>query len=333
MSIENYGQGFVASPTEKGSEEREILETTEKELKLQESLEKWINGVNPELQERAEHFGLGKTFVEEARNDVKNSLREDLARITVPEFLKDLKGKSCKTTENLMEEKDKPGILSLIDRLSEREILDLLNRKLDGNITPEEKKMLDIFSYAEKKEELGTHDFRNGRIGVSLLNSGSLQEYTSTLMHEFTHKALSNLAPEAVRKKEISFYGLRGVKEIMGDDWVKQDNSPAVKTQSLFFKSLLAIDESFAHRVEKYYGREREPSYNAYRDKTNPQLFKEVYSMIDAVAAGKSLAEFDHFAAHIYSFFAEKWDKKLSQKDLEKISRSTVEEINKFKEK
>lgn len=315
-------------------ETKEIFETTEKEIRLQGTLEKWVGETDAELRQRAEHFGLEESVVKEIRDNLERSFQKDLTIIATPESIKELKEASSETIANLSDKENKSELKSLLDQLSEKDILDLLNRKLEGEVTPEEKTILDIFSYVKKGEKLGIHDPLSGKIEVSLLNSKSLKEYTRTLMHEFTHKALSSLTPETT-KQQIGAGMTRASEEFQGVEKTRKEMTTTEKAQDLFFKNLLAINESLAHRVEEYYGAKHEPQYIAYRNKNKipPGLFERIYSRIDTAAAGKSLKKFDHFAAHIYSFFANKWDENLSQKDLEKAAMSTIEEINKFKEK
>jgi len=332
MSFEQPPQ-FKQTPEMKPEETKEIFETTEKEIKLRDTIEKWVDKSGSGIQERAEHFGLGKQAVEEVKENLGRSFQKDLLTITTDDGIKELKEASSKTVNNLIEQEDKTGLKNSLDQLSKKDILDLLNRKLEGGVSLEEKKILDIFSYVEKGEKLGTHDPRSGEIEVSLLNAKNLKEYTGTLHHEFTHKALSGLMPEAVKEKMISIGVTGALEKSFGEEQIKKDKTPTEKTQGLFFNTLSAIDESLAHRVGKYYTEEHEPQYGAYKEKIHPGIFERVYSQIDFVATGKSIADFDKFAAHIYSFFVNKWDKDLSQKDLEKIIVSTVGEINKFKKK
>jgi hypothetical protein len=311
-------------------ETKEILETTEKEIRLRATLEKWTEETGTNLRQRAEHFGLGESVVNEIQKDIKESFQKDFYAVITQEGIEKLKEASSKTISNLTNKENKSGLQTLLEKLSKKDIIDLLNRKLEGEVAPEEKEMLDIFSYVEKGERLGVHDPTSGKIEISLLNSKNLEEYTCTLMHEFTHKALSGLVPETT-KEEIKVGGMKALARSLGLEKKRGEMTANENAQDLFFQTLIAINESLAHRVEEYYGAKHEPQYAAYRNKTHPGLFEKVYAQIDAAATGRSLAEFDHFAAHIYSVFANKWRGNLSQEDLKKAVISVMEEINKFK--
>ena len=151
-----------------------------------------------------------------------------------------------------------------------------------------------------------------------------------TLMHEFTHKALSEMVPE-ITKKETSFSIIKRLRQATGEIKGRKDMTDKERTQDLFFQNLIAINESLAYLAGKYYGSEKEPPYNSYLDKTHPGLFKRIYDQINVATDGRSLTDFDHFAARLYSSFANSWKEDMSQEDLKEIVISTMKEINKFK--
>lgn len=318
-------------------EVNEMFETLEKKYKLEETLKKWIEETGADLRQRAERLGLKESVVEEIQKNLERSFEKDLRTVNTSESLEKLKENSSKTIANLIEteQEDKPILKNLLDRLSKKDIFDLLDRKLKGEATPEEEKILDTFSYTDTgKKILGTHDIFSGEIEIFLLNPEDLKKYNATLGHEFTHKALSNLMPEKVREKMISLRFIKTFEEeFRKTSGEKIEKTPAEKAQRWFFHILLAINESLAHRAEKYYGAKREPSYLAYRDKIHPGIFKDLYSQVDAAVTGKPLAEFDHFAAHIYSFFVNKWSENLSPEDVNEAAISVIKEIKKFKGK
>jgi hypothetical protein len=218
----------------------------------------------------------------------------------------------------------------LIERISKKDVVDHLSRKLTKEISTEEEMILDIFSYVNEKGSLGTYDQRSGKIDISLFNSKNLKEYMGTLMHEFTHKALSEMVPE-ITKKEISFSIVKELRQATGEIKGRKDMTDKERTQDLFFQNLVAINESLAYLAEKYYGSKKEPPYNFYLNKTHPGLFKRIYDQISVATEGKSLTAFDYFAARLYGSFANSWKEDMSQEDLKEIVISTMKEINKFK--
>lgn len=308
-------EGVGNSGKEWTEEQREVFE---KELKLKETWGKWIKEICPVIQQRAKCYGLEESVVAEIEGNLEKSFREELQTVTIPKKMKKLRRESFKAIDNLVGEVNRPELKNLLGQLSKKDILDLLNRKLEGKITSEEKKILDIFSDVNSGGAAGRCDPFSGEIEIYLLNSSNLQGCMAMLMHEFTHKGLSNLEPKEVGKRKISMM-LR--------------EPPKEKKSKIFWGVLLAVDESLANRVQKYYTPTRgEPPYDKYKNKIDPEIFKEFYTCIDAAAAGKSIEQFDNFAAHTYVFFANKWKKDLSPEDIQKAIASTIEEINKFKE-
>lgn len=349
----------------------EELEEIEKEIELEENLKNWIKESKSMLQQRAKHFGMPKLVVREIQNNLEESFEADLHTIIDENKREQLRKDSLQylkkadsltklteklieiTKENLKKEKDKSKmeemkkeleefeeetqkleeVKILFNQFSKKYLLDLLNRKLKEEVTPTEKKMLDIFSEVRKEGIVGSYDSFSEKIEISLLNSKDFKEYTGTLMHEFTHKALASLLPEITHKKKGN-----EISRILREKYIKDKREIKEITEegrvgNLFFDFLLAINESFAHQVVKYYEVKSNPQYVAYRDKIHPKLFEEVYSYIEAATEGKSLLEFDHMAVCIYKFFADRWDKNLSMEDLKKAIRDTTIEISKFKTK
>lgn len=338
---------------------KELWEEMEKEIELRKALENWIEKSKPILQQRAKHFGMSNSIVEEIQKNLRESFKKDMNIVTDEDEIKNIKEASFERVSDLLKEMEgllkesedgklKPEpekleklrgdrqkleevkIFLLSQKFSKKYFLDVLNRKLNGEAIPVEKDMLDIFSEVKKGGKSGSHDPFSGEIEVSFLNSKDFKECTGTLMHEITHKALASLLPEITRQ-EISIGVCRALgKELTKERVKKEEITEEEKVQNLFFQYLLAINESFAHQVVKYYEVKPNPQYVAYRDKTHPKLFKEVYSHIETVTEGKSLLGFDQMTVYIYKFFTDRWDKNLSMEDLKRAARDTVEEINKF---
>ena len=308
-----------------------IMDTMKKETELKEITEQWTDKIGFQLKERAKAYNL-ENSVEEIITNLKESISREGRAITNEEEIKKLKEKSIKTITNLLkgEEKEKLQDLTNQSLSSKRNFIDLLNRKLKGNITPEEKKLLDIFARPEnikKAKFLGDYDPSTQKIRISLLNSRSFKENTATAMHEFTHRALDTLLNKKVRDKKIFFNIMQHImKEEKGEQKLISS-----KGEENFFKVMNGINEALAHRIGRYYGEKGEPHYGTYKDKTSPKIFKELYEQINDAAEDKSLQEFDQFAVRLYSSYANKWKENMTMQDLLKVVKETTEEIIKFK--
>ncbi|MEA2097932.1 MAG: hypothetical protein U9P70_02560 [Patescibacteria group bacterium] len=306
----------------------------EQEDQFKKVLEKLIEDMSPELYERADHFGLEKSIVEGVKQSIKKSLLDSV--FNASDFGKRLKLKikatdfvTDKISEEEKNEEEKASLLNLMEEKlsSKEEIFDLLSRKLYQEITLEEKELLKIFSMAEKGGKVGSHNKIGGEIEVSLFNALGFEEYKAAIMHEFTHKALFILTPEEIKKRRIyndidrGFMGsaLEPKEELNNEKLLKKKEKEKEKIQKMFFEILEGIDESLAHRVERYYAKEKKPFFAGYSKKIYPPFFKKIYDQIDNATEGKSLVEFDHFTVDLYGILTNNWKEDLSEVELKKI--------------
>ncbi|MCK4729811.1 MAG: hypothetical protein KAT28_00685 [Candidatus Aenigmarchaeota archaeon] len=299
-------------------------------------IKKHFKEISSELYERANHFGLDSNVVDKIKVQLRNSLRRDIGETGTE--MQELKIKIIDAVNSSKMEKTE--ILNLIETClsSQGNFLDLLNRKLYGKTTNLEKELLHIMSVVDKKLTLGNYNLIRNEIEIhSLFNNSTLEELKGTIMHEFTHNALSVLTPKNIREKRINNDINNTINEEMPemkqlDDKKSSEEKEKKKMQRMFFNLLLAVDESLAYVAEKYYSKEKEkkPRFNAYYKKTVPELFQKIYNLIDAAANGKSLAEFDYFAAELYSNIVGMWNEDLTETQLKKIMMSVKSKIMDF---
>lgn len=319
--------------SKKDLEPDEVFEITEKEYKLKDKLECWVDEMASELWRRAENFGLGEMDINKISEDLKSSFKNSVDEAKDIDEIKKLQESSNEIIAKISDEKTKTKLQDLSNQLSEKSFLDLLDRKLQGEITSEEGDLLNVFSEAKEGGKLGLHNPLDKKIDIRLFNSKDFSKYEGVLAHEFTHKALSDLVPET-KKEEMKISATKAFERGLGTEKSREEMTEKEKTQDLFFQNLLAIEESLAHRAGEYYSEEEvEPDYIAYSDKVHPGVFKNVYFSINTAVQGKSLAEFDQFSSHLYRFFSEKWHKNLSEEELQSAARSTIEEVEAFRGK
>ncbi len=279
---------------------------------------------------------MDSNVVDKIKVQLRNSLRRDIGETGTE--MQELKIKIIDAVNSSKMEKTE--ILNLIETClsSQGNFLDLLNRKLYGKTTNLEKELLHIMSVVDKKLTLGNYNLIRNEIEIhSLFNNSTLEELKGTIMHEFTHNALSVLTPKNIREKRINNDINNTINEEMPemkqlDDKKSSEEKEKKKMQRMFFNLLLAVDESLAYVAEKYYSKEKEkkPRFNAYYKKTVPELFQKIYNLIDAAANGKSLAEFDYFAAELYSNIVGMWNEDLTETQLKKIMMSVKSKIMDF---
>lgn len=312
----------IPAPGELSSEEEEeLFEATKGEMKLGKTLDGWIESQESILHQRAQHFGLKDSIVKGTQDELKFSFNLELADIATAKGFNQLKEASYQTIANLLE--NNKELKEGVDLLSSRkDFLNLLNRKLEGGITSRERDLLDLFSYVKYKGVAGSHDLLTKEIRISLFNQDNLKELTAILSHEFTHKALFSLLPEALSFKDILCRSNKNLGEKEGEE---------EKVQSNFSSVLGALNESLAYRSERYFGRQTEPDYLDYQKVTYPGIFKKIYEQINTASEEKSLEEFDKFAAHIYTFYTSQWRENLTGEELKEIVKGVVQEIHKFK--
>jgi hypothetical protein len=88
-------------------EVREIMETSEKEIELLDILEKWTAESITEMKQRAKHFGIDESIVNEIKDDIKQSLERDFYRIMTEEGVEELKKSSLNIASKLAEKENK----------------------------------------------------------------------------------------------------------------------------------------------------------------------------------------------------------------------------------
>ena len=330
---------------EVGEELLEIFETEETKSELVNTLAEWTEEITPSIRARAEHFGLEKSEVEQIIKNLGFSFDTSISSLASPGKIEEIKRSANEliASRAKIPQETKIKFEKLLNELSRKKLFDLLDRKLQGNITQKEKILLDVLGEAEHKGQRGSYSsfddsFSPEKLQISLLNSDTLEKYTSTFMHEFTHLALDRSVPASQKSNMLMNVGMQKMIKIaeQGEKNSQQRTSsekaktPIKKDPHIaFHEASLAIDESFAHLAAGRYGKEkREPAYDSYKNKIDPKLFQKIYQKISEATSKMSLKEFDGFAARIYSSFMAKGEQNLSIDDVNKIQEATIKEID-----
>lgn len=296
---------------------REGFEQIETKERIRNVLKAWEETMQLQLRERTEHFGLGHAEADTVLNRLMSAFQRDLAFVGSSSVVEELRAKALAAVDKIPEAK---GLRSTIEILSPLKLLSLIERKLGGEVTPEEKTLLEVLFFIEHEGATATHDPLTGRIEIQLLSPLSLQEYGGSLVHEFTHYGLNRVFPEA-GERQISkrLKALRTSKETTSQN-----------ASELFLSVERAFGEAAAHRASCFAGVTQEPNYEAYRNLIPPTLFRAIYPHVDKLAAGRSLAEFDAAVIYLYRFLTASWHPQLSETDVQKAVADLVEEIKKL---
>lgn len=282
------------------------------ESEIKNMLSDWVEKVSPEVANRLGHFGIDQTKTSRLMSKIMHSFRQEISEISNPEEVENIKEK----TKKLLRTSDEETITQMqsnIDQLSDVTLLDLIKRKLTGNINVEEKTLLSILGIAKTGGFgiRGTHDpLLGGEIKMVLLSPESLDNYLSILQHELTHYGLNKKVPQALN---IRIAGK--INRASGN------SNPNINN---FVGVLSAIDESAAFRAQAYFGTKVNPSYEAYANQISPEMFKLVHEIIVNLGEGKTLDQFDTAIINIYSTFALRYSQDLTQ---EQYSKATSEFI------
>jgi len=305
----------VSSSSEEGST-AEFLELTGLEFKIKGAISEWKDRATEGLKERSSHFDISQDDVEQIMNDISMGFTSQINEIkTGSEKIEELKSGARPILEKVKDAGLREKLEASVNALSERTMLDLLSRKLEGNISKDEKNLLNILSHVESESALGSHDpLLPEKIRMNILNTNSLNDYITTLQHEFTHLALQKVVPEA---------GARTTREIIGPGGTENENTKALR---MYDSLLLAINESIAHRAAWFQGEERRPDIQAYRNKISPKLFREIFQQIDHMATDKTSEEFDRKAVEIYKTFAEKDKEDMTMSDVSSAMEEFIRE-------
>lgn len=189
--------------------QKEIEESNiEQESQLKETLKEFVEDLSLEFYNRTVHFGLEELIVKETKQDISESFYDSIARLK--KFGERLKFKIRisdfivnKISSERKSDEEKAEILNLLEQKlsSEQEFFGLLNRKLQGEIVSKEKELLQIFLEVEDKGLQGGYNSLSGKMKISLFGPVSIEGYKEIAMHEFTHKVLSTLTPEKIKKE------------------------------------------------------------------------------------------------------------------------------------
>lgn len=302
--------------------EEALMEKFRIEFKIKEKLNQWLSLEKAQLEERSSHFGIDAEKAGKNIDDIMLSFSLELVRIQDNKEFAKIKKKARELFSKVRDPDAKLIFQSKLALLTQNSLLELISRKLDGNVTDEEKDFLDGLSTADTgKTQFGTYDCSLKRIGLPLLNSADTKRYLIALHHEFTHFGLDHAVPDAVAIED--FANLTKLES--GTEKVH-----SMKEDRLFAASVKMIDESIAHRAGAFFGG-GEPYCETYEDRiVSSLLFRRVYKTIDSLAEGKTLGQFDEAATHLYKSFVDKWKENLTEADMHNITSSFIEDATKM---
>lgn len=272
---------------------------------IREKLGAWESSIRPELEQRSINFGLNPHETSRIVSRMLISFEMELSSVRNPEEIKRLIANAKENIKYLPLTLTQKAILRMqeeIESTTSLSLMDLISRKLDGNITDVERLKLKLFIAKEGKVELGAHNpLDNENLNISLFGPQSMKEYSYTLHHEFTHLAFHALVPQA-REKHM-------MERMLGQ---KDTYRPAV----LFYQVVSAIDEACAHRATEILGNTRKPHFEGYSQKIKPKLFEQAYRVIEHVSVGKTLEEFDKVSIQLYRNFVSSWKEGSTEQDV-----------------
>lgn len=299
-------------------------ETINKQREIKEIVDAWLERIRVPAEERATHFGIERSETDRILDHIYIEMSGEFFVLNDPDVFDALKTQTGALLEKLhthiKKHSDYDNLRAQTENMSLHSLFGLLVRKLKAEATGQELHFLDIISHARYGSAVGIHDTRLRRIEIRLLNAQRVENYDSTLMHELTHYGLNHTVPEALTNTifEGSFF---------------QESGERQKVGKLFFSLTFAVNESAAHRAERFNLNEggREPYYIGYRSQVSPKLFELVYRTISEVAIGKTLGEFDVAMVRLYRLVVGQWRPDLTIENVNQIAISFIQEAHQLK--
>jgi len=290
------------------------LNDNEKTRELAKELEgvfsDWLSSQAEKVKERIKNFGLSEQDGENLIKQIGNYLSEDIraAMHGFDQFKTELR----KIQDKLKDSPEIEASVEFVANMTKSQLLDLLIRKLKGEITEEEKYILMLLDVIKHRGQGGSYNLAFDDINFSLFNNKDLKVYSKYLSHELTHYGLNHAVEEAVQMRA------RGALDL-------KSNPGQTSVPFAFSGMLTAIDESAAHLAEG-----RTPDYNSYAEKVHPRIFQQFFEAMKEAIKNLDEKQKDQFFIEIYREAVGSWQEDMDWAGFSKIA---VEFIQKIKNK
>lgn len=189
--------------------------------------------------------------------------------------------------------------------------LDLLTKKLNGNLNETEKIIISLMGYERHGLSYGKYDPVTNNIEIPLLNHHNFKQLKATIMHEVTHMALANL----LARSKNNF-----VSRSFKSKFYPEDQQSTNKLDTIIF----TIDEALAYCIQERYENEIiTPPYDDYQF-INPLIFKKFFETIRDYTSSMNIQEFDKFSKEIYLYLSHQ------KGEIDKVVESTLDYIKEY---
>ena len=297
--------------------------------------------MKPEISKRIENFELDESIADEIERDIKKSyslFNDELLSLSENNFWREIE-EYIDENENNFENKN--VLHDLVKKftsaiMSSAYFVEMINRKLNNNLTSDEQDFLRLISHFKEKNSEASYNAKDENIKLSLFNNMKEKDYKSSIMHEFTHKALDKLCKEKI-KLINSLRHIQKFNEFNTEEDIEKENNNKLKLRknkkeiNMYLKFEIIINESLAFIAQSYYGEIENPPFKLYGRKTDPILFEKVYDDIKDASINKSIEEFDKFSAELYMTLVKDFHEDINEEQLASIFRNTREKVDSFK--